>query len=150
MGFWSSSVMLTSVIPEDDFDESQKSNQYTNRLITYGSYHYLILVLSSCFFVWILPISYHKQNSSKAVSCKPNLAVQDNAAGSLFRPNDESDDQEGELEVTTTATDPCLASKPFLYKAARDQYFGDMLYEKDKNRWSATYLLCKKVKTVFD
>ncbi|CAF1557538.1 unnamed protein product, partial [Adineta ricciae] len=78
------------------------------------------------------------------------MSTQHNTADSSFQPNDESDDQEGELEVTTTTTDPHLAPKIFLHKTARDQFFEDLQHEKDKNRWSAKCLLCKKVKRVFD
>ncbi len=38
----------------------------------------------------------------------------------------------------------------FKYKTARNKFFEDILHKKDKNRWSAKCLLCKKSKRVID
>ena len=64
--------------------------------------------------------------------------------------NDELEMQEIQPIITTTDGSESSSSSLIIHKTARDQFFEDLQLEKDKDRWSAKCLLCKKSKTIID
>ncbi|CAF3105902.1 unnamed protein product [Rotaria sp. Silwood2] len=64
--------------------------------------------------------------------------------------NDELEMQEIQLIITTADGSESSSSSSVIHKTARDQFFEDIQHEKDKNRWSAKCLLCKKSKRIID
>lgn len=63
---------------------------------------------------------------------------------SLSSSNDLVESQEAEQTVTTTLSSEILTSESSVPRTARDKFFEDLIYENDKNRWSAKCRLCSK------